>query len=72
MAYPLLDLRRQKLGVRELVQRIEQAISAVRQEGGYAILLDAATDAIVSADTTLDVTQQVLARLQQQANPSGQ
>lgn len=55
-----------------VMQRIEQAISAVRQEGGFAILLDAATDAIVSADTTLDVTQQVLARLQAQANPSGQ
>ncbi|MGH7444620.1 MAG: OmpH family outer membrane protein [Longimicrobiales bacterium] len=55
-----------------VMQRIEQAISAVRQEGGFAILFDAATDAIVSADTTLDVTQLVLTRLQQQANPSGQ
>jgi outer membrane protein len=55
-----------------VMQRIEQAISAVRQEGGFAILFDAATDAIVSADTTLDVTQQVLTRLQQQANPSDQ
>ncbi len=55
-----------------VMQRIEQAISAVRQEGGFAILFDAATDAIVSADTTLDVTQRVLARLQQQANPSDQ
>ena len=55
-----------------VMQRIEQAISAVRQEGGFAILFDAATDAIVSADTTLDVTQRVLDRLKQQAPPSGQ
>jgi outer membrane protein len=46
-----------------VMQRIETAISAVRQEGGFAILFDAATDAIVSADTTLDVTQRVLDRL---------
>lgn len=48
-----------------VMQRIEEAISAVRQEGGYAMLFDAATDAIVSADTTLDVTDRVLARLRQ-------
>lgn len=46
-----------------VMQRIEEAISAVRQEGGFAILFDASGEAIVSADTTLDVTQQVLARL---------
>lgn len=56
-----------------VMQRIEEAISAVRQEGGFAMLFDAATDAIVSADTTLDVTERVLARLRQQGNtPSGQ
>lgn len=46
-----------------VMQRIEEAISAVRQEGGFAMLFDAATDAIVSADTTLDMTDRVLARL---------
>ncbi len=51
-----------------VMQRIEEAISAVRQEGGYAMLFDAATDAIVSADTTLDVTDRVLARLRQQGS----
>ena len=35
VAYPLLDLRRSKLGVRELVQRIEQAIIDVL--AGYGI-----------------------------------
>ncbi|MHB1168467.1 MAG: OmpH/Skp family outer membrane protein [Longimicrobiales bacterium] len=51
-----------------VMQRIEEAISAVRQEGGFAMLFDAATDAIVSADTTLDVTDRVLARLRQQGS----
>lgn len=50
------------------MQRIEEAISAVRQEGGFAMLFDAATDAIVSADTTLDMTERVLARLRQQGS----
>ncbi|HEU5208504.1 MAG TPA: OmpH family outer membrane protein [Longimicrobiales bacterium] len=51
-----------------VMQRIEEAISAVRQEGGFAMLFDAATDAIVSADTTLDMTERVLARLRQQGS----
>ncbi|NLG61444.1 MAG: OmpH family outer membrane protein [Candidatus Cloacimonetes bacterium] len=51
-----------------VMQRIEEAISAVRQEGGFAMLFDAATDAIVSADTTLDMTDRVLARLRQQGS----
>ena len=46
VAYPLLDLRRLKIGVRELVQRIEQAIidtlahwdiSAVRRDGAPGV-----------------------------------
>jgi lipoyl(octanoyl) transferase len=36
VAYPLLDLRRLKLGVRELVQRIEQAIIDVLAADGIA------------------------------------
>ncbi len=51
VAYPLLDLRRLGLGVRELVQRIEQAIidtldvwnvSAARREGAPGVYVGAA------------------------------
>jgi lipoyl(octanoyl) transferase len=49
VAYPLLDLRRLKIGVREYVQRIEQAmidtladwnIGAVRREGAPGVYVD--------------------------------
>jgi outer membrane protein len=43
--------------------RVEQAIEEIRREGGYAIIFDLGAGAIVSADTTLDLTAQVIARL---------
>lgn len=46
-----------------VMQRVEAAIEALRAEGGYAIIFDAASGAMVSADTTLDLTSQVIARL---------
>ena len=51
VAYPLLDLRRLKIGVREYVQRIEQAmidtladwnIDAMRREGAPGVYVDGA------------------------------
>lgn len=46
-----------------VMNRVEEAIEAVRREGGYALIFDAASGAFVSADTTLDLTSQVLTRL---------
>ena len=52
----------------ELVQPIMDQITAVietlREEGNYAMLLDAAAGSIISADPTLDLTQEVLRRLE--------
>jgi outer membrane protein len=42
---------------------VEKAIEDVRQEGGYAIIFDLGPGAIVSADTTLDLTTTVINRL---------
>lgn len=42
---------------------VEKAIEDVRREGGYAIIFDLGPGAIVSADTTLDVTMAVINRL---------
>lgn len=55
-----LARRRAEL-LRPIEQRVMDAIESVRKEGGYAIIFDAS--AAVSADSTLDVTDRVLARL---------
>ena len=69
-----LDRRRQELEVQfqqrqaELIQPITDRITAVieeiRVEGSYAMILDRASQVILAADPTLDLTQQVLTRLQ--------
>jgi outer membrane protein len=46
-----------------VMKKVEDIIEAVRKEGGYAIILDATARVIVSADTTLDLTNQVITRL---------
>ncbi len=50
--------------VQPILDRIKVIISQLRQEGGYAFILDVGQGgSIVAADTTLDLTDQVLARL---------
>lgn len=56
--------RREQELLAPLMQRIGGVIEAVRAEGGYAMIFDAAAGGvIVSADPALDVTEQVLAKL---------
>lgn len=55
---------RQEQLMQPIMARVETAISEVRQAGGFAMIFDAATDAIVSADPSLDITEQVIQRLQ--------
>ncbi|MDP2576534.1 MAG: OmpH family outer membrane protein [Gemmatimonadota bacterium] len=61
----------------ELVQPIYDKISAVladiRDEQNYAMIFDVAAGALIAADTTLDITSQVIDRLAvaaQAANPN--
>jgi|DewCreStandDraft_2_1066082.scaffolds.fasta_scaffold00629_40 outer membrane protein len=56
--------RRQQL-LEPVTRRIGEAIEQVRREGNYALILDAASGVIVSADPALDLTNQVLAKLRQ-------
>ena len=51
-----------------IMTRIEQVIEGIRKEGGYAIIFDAAQPGIVSADTLLDVTASVIAKLKAAAS----
>ncbi len=60
----------------ELVAPIYEAVSNVlvtlREEEQYTMIFDAAAGALIAADTTLDITAQVLQRLQaQSAAPGG-
>ena len=54
-----------------VMKRVEDVIEAVRKEGNYAIIFDAASQAMVAADTTLDLTSTIIERLQAQASGDG-
>lgn len=63
--------RRQSELVEPIMNRIQEVLSQLQREGGYAMIFDAATGALVAADTTLDITDRVLERLKQTASASG-
>ncbi|MGQ0561363.1 MAG: OmpH family outer membrane protein [Gemmatimonadota bacterium] len=62
--------KRQSDLVKPIMDRINQVLTAMRTEGGYAVILDSSSGSIVAADTTLDLTDQVLARLKSTAAAS--
>lgn len=49
--------------VEPIMKRIRDTIELIRKEGGYAMIFDAGSSGMVAADTTLDLTDRVLARL---------
>lgn len=63
--------QRQQELMQPINDRITTVIEEIRVEGNYVIILDAASGAIVSADPALDITQDVLTRLQAQDTPPG-
>lgn len=60
--------QRQAELLRPIMARVQQVIDALREERGYALVLDAAEGGLISADPSLDITQEVLTRLR--ATPS--
>ena len=56
-------LRQQEL-VQPVMDRINTVIEEIRAEGSYALIVDVSSGAVVAADPLLDLTQEVLARLQ--------
>jgi outer membrane protein len=56
--------QRQQELMEPIMQRVEQIISEVRQAEGVAMVFDMASEAIVSADPSLDLTARVIERLQ--------
>jgi outer membrane protein len=59
--------RRQQELMEPIMQRVEQVIGELRQAEGFAIIFDAASDAIVSADPALDLTDRVIDRMKAMA-----
>ncbi len=55
--------QRQRELVQPVMDRITVLIEAVREEGQYSLILDVAAGAIIAADTTLDLTPEVIRRL---------
>lgn len=51
--------------VEPILQRMSQAIEAIREEGNFALIFDTAARSIIAADPDLDLTDQVLDRLRQ-------
>jgi outer membrane protein len=64
-------LNRQQELMRPIMSRVEAIIEAVRTEGNYGIIFDTESGAMVSADTTLDLTSQIIARLKAPPNGTG-
>ncbi len=60
---------RQAQLVQPVMDRIRQVISQIRAEGNYSMIFDVGGQGsgVVAADTTLDLTSQVLARLSKMA-----
>lgn len=57
------EQRRNEL-VQPIMDRVSRTIEALRVEGSYHIIFDVAAGSIIAADPALDLTQEVLRRLQ--------
>ena len=54
-----------------ILNQMAGTIDEIREEGDYQYIFDLASQAIVAADTSLDLTQEVLLRMQQAAGVGG-
>lgn len=57
--------------IQPVMDEITAVIEQIREEGAYSFILDAAAGSIVSADPSLDLTQDVITRLQSQTGVDG-
>lgn len=51
-----------------ILARMSDAIEDIRREGGYIMIFDVASQAIVAADPDLDLTEEVIRRLRETAD----
>jgi outer membrane protein len=66
----LADQRRNEL-IQPVMDKITVVIETIREEGQYSLILDVAAGAIISADSTLDLTPEVIRRLGPAAETAG-
>lgn len=53
--------------MRPIIQRVNEAIERVRQQQGYALVFDLNAPALVAGDPALNITDQVIQQMNQQA-----
>jgi len=63
--------RRQVELVQPIYDQITAALVQIRVEENYTMIFDAASGGLMDADTTLDITSQVIARIRQQGGVEG-
>lgn len=57
--------------VEPVMERINAVIEDIRDDGGYSMIFDVAAQGIIAADPALDLTQEVVRRLQAGAATAG-
>ncbi len=62
--------QKQKELVQPIMDKIETVITALRKERGYSMIFDVSAGGLIAADSTLDITDEVLARLNKLATSS--
>lgn len=55
--------QRQEQLMKPIMDKVQAAITEIRTQEGYAIIFDVASEAFVSADPALDLTEKVIAKL---------
>lgn len=56
--------------IQPVMDKVTEVIETMREDGNYALILDVAAGSIIAADPSLDLTQEVIRRLQAAA-PGG-
>lgn len=64
------SMQRQAELVQPVMERINEVIEALRSEGSYSMIFDVAAQGIIAADPALDLTAEVVRRLQSTALPA--
>ena len=57
--------------IQPVMDKVNEVIEKMREEGSYSLILDVAAGSIISADPSLDLTQEVIRRLKAQQPPPG-
>ena len=65
-------LQRQAEVFQPIMDEIRSVLEAIRVEGGYGMILDSNSQAILVADPALELTQEVLTRLQARSGSEGE